>query len=107
MANFGSAMNMSPELRAAIQARSGQQNPQGSQISGGTPQGPGNIPPAPQAGGMLPRPPQSMPSPQGMAGPATPPPTESELIIKALSQRLSSLSKQQEPPKPPQMGGMR
>jgi len=106
MPAFGSAMGMSPELRASIQARSGQQNPQGSQISSGTPTGPGTVPP--QVGNMPPSPPQT-PGTQGQEIPNSPtlPPDEAILIIKALGQRLSSISKQQEPPKPPQMGGMR
>jgi len=94
--SFGSATGgMSPELAAAMQRRAGG-NPSGpmGQVSQGAP----TANPATQVPNSAPAsinvPSQSSPSGDGMGLPTNTP--ESQLIIKALDQRLRSLSKVQE-----------
>lgn len=92
--SFGSALGGSDAIRAALDRRSGGGGsvPALSQMSGGAPGG-GSIPPAP---------PTSVPQQGGApggGGPAPPLP-ESQLIIKALSDRLKKIG-DIEAPKPP------
>ena len=99
--SFGAALpGGTPAVEAALQRRRfGDRGSLLSQVSGGAPTATaatGATAQVPRTGSAMPRGAQQVPR---TPRPPSPPPAESEIIVKALSQRLAALSKMEAPPR--------